>query len=129
MSTEIFNGVNLHWGLGSTTVTVTNAIGIYQDAGYNKKIEKNESRNQRGAFNGNTYFNDTEHLTLTWLASDANPASGSAAISSPGLGTSISITSDMPFSGSGWKVDDISAHATNTGNTTVTGQFTRYPNF
>ncbi len=124
-----FYGINFHFGLGSTTVTVTNATGIYQDANYSTPLEKLETRDQRGNFNAVQYYNPTEKLSLSWLASDANTASGSAAITYPTVGSQVSVTSDSPFSGALWKTDAIEVHETNTSNTVINGQFTRYVGF
>jgi hypothetical protein len=124
---EAFYGVNLHWGLGSTTVTVTNAVGVYQSANYSTPADKLETRDQRGIFNAVQYTNAVEKLSLEWLASDANSASGSAALAYPNVSTNCTITSDCQFSGSGWKCDDIQVRETNTANTIIAGQFTRYP--
>ena len=124
-----YYGVNLFWGLGPTTVTVTNATGIYQDADYSTPVEKKEERDQRGAFIAVNYYNTIEKLSLTWLASDANSASGSAGISYPNVGTQVSITSAQPFSGSLWKVDSHSETSTNTSNMVVKCELTRYAGF
>lgn len=121
-----FYGVNFHWALGGTTITVTNATGVYQNARYSTPMDKLETKNQRGIFNGVQYINGVEKLTLEWLASDSSAASGSAAVTSPAVGTSVTITSDGAWTGTGWKVDSIDVGYTNTANTTVTGQFTRY---
>ena len=126
---DAYYGINLHWGLGSTAVTVTNATGVYQNANYSNPTEKAETRDQRGKFIAVQYYNTVEKLTLEWLASDASSASGSAAISYPSTGTQVGITSDGPFSGSLWKTDSVEIRETNITNTSITAQFTRYNGF
>jgi hypothetical protein len=123
---EAFYGVNLHWGLGPTLVTVTNAVGQYQSANYSTPADKLESRDQRGIFNQVQWTNAIEKLSLEWLVSDASTASGSAAFSYPNVSTAVSITTAAPFSGSGWKCDAIDLRETNTSNAIIAGQFTRY---
>lgn len=129
-----FYGVNFHWGLGATTISVTNATGIYQSLGYSRPNDKLEQKDQRGQFCGVQYTNPVEKLTLEYLLSDANPASGSAVLTvgtaMPDTGTEVSITtSDTPISGAHWKVDAPDFRATNTSNAIISIQLTRYPGF
>ena len=133
MSTT-FYGVNFHWGLGATTVTVTNATGIYQNITYARPADKLETKDQRNNIIAVQYTNPVEKLTLEYLLSDANPATGSAALtigtSMPDTGTEVSITTaDTPISGAHWKVDAPDYRATNTSNASITLQLTRYVGF
>lgn len=128
-ATATFYGINFHFGLGPTTVTVTNATGVYQSARYSTPMDKLETRDQRGQFIAVQYTNPIEKLTLEYLASDANTASGSAAITFPLAGTNVTITSDGPFTGANWKVDAPDLNETNTANSSITLNMTRYVGF
>lgn len=121
-------GINLFWGLGPTTITVTNATGIYQSFDYNPKIDKQEVRDQRGTIATINYYNPYEEASVVYYASDANSASGSAVPTWPDRGTAVSIVASTALSGSGWKVDDISLSATNTDALKVTVKASRYLN-
>jgi hypothetical protein len=125
-----FYGVNFHWGLGATTVTVTGATGIYHGLNYSTPTQKLETPDQRGKFIAVQYYNGVEKLTLEWLASDASAVSGSAVLTFPSVGTSCTVTSvDTQITGTGWKCDNIDVRETNTSNTVISGQFTRYAGF
>jgi hypothetical protein len=126
-ATQVFHGVNTHWGLGTTTVTVTNATGIYQSADYEAGMDESEARDQRGNAIGTAQYNYVESLTIEYLASDAQTASGSALIAKPDPGTLLTVVADNVISGSGWITKGTSTRQTNTAATVVSVKANRYP--
>ena len=115
------HGVNLHFGLGNTTVTITNATGVYQAYDYTRTSEKRIDKDQRNNAVTVTYSNPTDTGTVTYLASDSvTPATGNATMTYPDVQSYASITCDSPMSGSNWMVDDVKFSATQDTNTRIT---------
>lgn len=68
-------GIDLHWGLGATAVTVTNAIGIFQSIENELKIDEQEIRDQRGNVVTWIGYNPTQQATLVgYQATTVTPA-------------------------------------------------------
>jgi hypothetical protein len=122
----IQHGINLRWALGSTNVTVTGVTGVFQDGETTFKMEKNTVKDQRGVTATVTYFDPTTECNFSWYSSDTNPASGSAGVTLPSVGTTVTIVSTGPGSGSIWLVDEASATETNTEATKCKMKATAY---
>ena len=41
MNSQVYYGLNIAWGLGPTTVTITNASGLYQSLEHDLKLDEN----------------------------------------------------------------------------------------
>jgi len=125
-------GIDLHWGLGATAVTVTNAIGIFQSIENELKIDEQEIRDQRGNVVTWIGYNPTQQATLEYYVADSGSTfSGSAPItintSVPDRASMVSIGADGPFSGSFWIVQNVLIREENTSATKVTLKCINYP--
>ena len=133
MNSQVYYGLNIAWGLGPTTVTITNASGLYQSLEHDLKLDENEIRDQRGNVIVWTGYNPVEELTAEFYVSDLTAASsGSSAItlntSVPDRGQLVSITTaDSTASGSNWIVIDSLIRSTNTEAVKATVKLKRYP--
>jgi len=104
MTSQVYYGIDISWGLGGTTYAITNVSGIYQSSDHELKLDEAEIRDQRGNVVSWVGYNPTEAATLEYIASDASAASGSATVTYPDRGSKVSITADGAISGSGWIV-------------------------
>ena len=132
MNAQVYYGLNIAWGLGNTSVTMSNASGIFQSIEHDLKLDENEVRDQRGNVVAWTGYNPTEEATFEYYISDfASAASGSSAetlgTSVPDRGTKVSVTSTQLVSGSSWIIKDTLLRHTNTEAVKVTLKATRYP--
>ena len=133
MNAQTYQGLNLFWGLGHTTFSVSNALGIFQSNEVDNKLDEVETRDQRGNVVTWTGYNPTQEAMVEYYIGDnTSNASGSAAItlgtSVPDRGSLVTITTaDSIASGSNWIVKDALVRETNTDNAKCTLKLTRYP--
>ena len=126
MIAQTYYGLDIAWGLGSSSVAIPNVTGIYQSIDHELKLDENEIRDQRGNVVAWVGYNPTETATLEYVATDGSTASGSATITYPDRGTKISIAADGVISGSGWIVQSDVIKRTNTDACKVTLKCIRY---
>ena len=124
------SGVNLRWGLGSSTVTVTGASGSFQSIDYDENVEKNEIRNQSGSVAAVIFYNPTATATIEYVVSDGNAVNGSATITKPDQGTNVTVTaaSGDNVASTNWLVENTSQKEMNTDAVKVTLKLIRYLN-
>ncbi len=131
MNSQVYYGLNIGWGLGQTTLAVTNATGIFQSVEHDLKLDENEVRDQRGNVVAWTGYNPSETVMLEYYVTDNSTASGSATpginTNVPDRGSKVTITSIGPVSGSSWIIQDSLIRSTNTEAIKVTLKGVRYP--
>lgn len=131
LTTDTFYGLNIAWGLGAN-FSASNAVGLFQSAEHDSKLDEWEGRDQRGNVVSWAGYNPMETATFEYYVSDASTASGSAVptfnTNVPQQGSKITITSGFPINGASWIVQDSLIRATNTEAVKVTIKAVRYPN-
>ena len=123
---QSYYGLDIAWGLGAITMSISGVTGIYQSSDHELKLDETEIRDQRGNVVTWVGYNPSETSTLEYIASDASAAAGSAVITYPDRGSKISITGDGPISGSGWIVQSDVIKRSNTDAVKVTLKCVRY---
>jgi hypothetical protein len=128
LSAQSYYGLNIAWGLGQTTYTVTNATGIFQSSDHTETAEEATVRDQRGNVVESAFFNPTGEATIEYIASDNGAAAGTAAITYPNQGTKVTIGSDAtdPIAGTSWLVRNAVIRRINTDASKVTLSVVRY---
>lgn len=131
LAQEKYNGaLNIRWGLGSTTVTITGCTGLFQEIQTKQNTEKGTLRNQRGSELTAVDYNPTYTGTITYVCTDATtPNAGTAAITYPFNGTVLTIVTDSgdPVQNGVWLCEDVSIDRGNTKMATVTLSVKQYP--
>ena len=124
------SGVNLRWGLGSSSITVTGATGTFQSIDYDENVEKNELRDQRGTVAAVVFYNPTATATIEYIVSDGSSVNGTATITKPDQGTNVTVTSAAGDSvaGTNWLVESTTQKEMNTDAVKVTLKLIRYLN-
>ena len=124
------SGVNLRWGLGATTITVSNCSGSFQSIDYDENVEKSELRNQTGSVNAVIFYNPTATATIEYICSDSTAVNGSAVIYKPDQGTLVSVVTagNDNAAGTNWLVESTTQKEMNTDAVKVTIKLVRYLN-
>jgi hypothetical protein len=127
-SAQTYYGINIAWGLGQTTYSVTNATGIFNSSDHTETAEEATVRDQRGNVVEATFYNPTGEATIEYIASDNAAAAGTAAITYPNQGTKVTVTADSadPINGTNWLVRNAVIRRINTDATKVTLSVIRY---
>lgn len=111
LSQQIYNGaINLRWGLGATTVTVTGCTGTFSKLTSKLSAEVFELRDQRNSVISRVDNNPIYKGTITFWASDATtPNAGNAAIVMPNPGTLLTVVTatGSPLGAIKWIADDM----------------------
>lgn len=127
-SAQAYYGLNLSWGLGATSYSISGVSGQYQSSDHELKLDELEVRDQRGNVVAWVGYNPVSTVTLEWIASDTASAAGNAGITYPTQGSKITIGADAgdPVSGSGWIVQSIIVKKANTDACKLTAKAIRY---
>jgi len=131
MTSQVYYGLNVHWGVGRGSFG--GVTGILQSGEANLKLDEWQGRDQRGNVVAYAGYNPTQTLTLVYYSTDANAAAGNASVSAsyPDRGTKITVTSSEtgnPFpTGTGYIVQDVLARETNTDATQITLKAISFP--
>jgi len=127
-SPQVYYGLDLAWGLGATSMSISGVTGIYQSTDHELKLDEMEIKDQRGNVVSWVGYNPVETVSLEYVCTDGNTAFGTASITYPTQGSKISIGADSadPISGSGWIIQSTVIKRANTDATKVTLKGIRY---
>lgn len=127
---NIYKGVGCHWGVGSTTYTLTN--GKLQTRDHGKKSEKESIKDADGVTVNVTYYDPNEEATFE-VVTTGSAGTGNVIPVIPACGDVVTFTDAVytAISGSAtgtnvWLVDDVSTKGSNTAALRVTVKCIRY---
>lgn len=128
VSAQVYQGLNISWGLGPTDYTISGVSGLFQTSDVEMKYDEAEIRDQRGNVTAWVGYNPSDTATLEWIAKDTGSASGNAVSTYPTQGTKITVGADGadPISGSNWIVQGVSIRRTNTDAAKISAKVIRY---
>ena len=121
MNSQVYHGLNIHWGISSSFSGVT---GIAQTLDGNFKMDAWTGRNQAGTEVAFVGFNPTAEATFEYIVTDTQTAAGNAVVSGsyPERGTIVTVTGETttnPFYLTNWIVLGYNIHEVNTNATKV----------
>jgi len=125
MTSQVFYGQNIYWGLGPTTASISGVTAIYQSLDHELKNDEWTGRDQRGNVCAYAGYNPYEELTIEYLVSDAQSAAGNAGITYVDRGTKFTFNADGPLTGS-WICQSTSQRRTNTDAMKISNKCIRY---
>jgi len=127
---NIHKGVGCHWGVGSTTYTLTN--GKLQTRDHTRKSEMETVRDADGITVNKTYYDPNEEGTLEFVIT-GSAGTGNAAPVLPSIGDVVTLTDSVYTQVSGsatglnvWLVEDCSTKSSNTSCMRATFKLQRY---
>ena len=126
---NIYKGVGVSWGVGSTAVTTV--FGTFKlqsrDAGLTSETEMLKDEN--GVTAAKVYFDQKTEATFEYCPTDAS-AGGAVAPTLPTIGAIFTVTDTTAatyIAGTTWLCDDVQVKSSNTSITRVTVKATKYP--
>lgn len=127
---NIYKGIGIHWGVGSTTYTLTN--GKLQTRDHTKKSEMETVKDADGVTVQKTFYDPSEEATLEVVIT-GSAGTGNVTPVLPACGDIVTLTDTtyLAISGSAtgtnvWMVDDVSTKSSNTSAMRATFKLTRY---
>ena len=121
--------VNVSWGLGTTTYSVSGVTGIFQSSDNESSADRTRVHDQRNSTVATVDSDPIQTVTLEYVASDSNsPNAGNAAIVWPYSGVMVTVTTDAndPVGATTWIVDSAVTKRMFNDVTKVTLKATRY---
>lgn len=123
---NIYRGVGVHWGVGTTTAIVAFGTFKLQTRDYSKKSEMETLKDSTGVTVAKIYYDPTEEATFEYIPSAAS--GGVAAPTLPAIGDLITVVDTVSgVAGTTWLCDDVSTKSSNTSCMRVTVRMTKYP--
>ncbi len=127
---NIYKGVGIHWGVGSTTHELHN--GKLQTRDHTLKSEMETVRDAEGVTVNKTYYDPNQEATLEFVTT-GSAGVGNAKPELPAIGDVVSLSDDVYTQIAGtvtganvWMVDEVSTKSSNTSAMRVTIRITRY---
>lgn len=124
---NIYKGVGVHWGVGSTTCTQFGTCKI-QSRDHQLKSESETIKDAEGVTVTKIYYDPTQEITFEYIPTAAS--GGVVTPTMPDIGTFITMSNDTAYTAIASKVflvDDVSTKSSNTGVMRVTVKATHYP--
>lgn len=128
VSAQVYQGVNLSWGIGETDYSISGVTGLFQTSDTEMKYDELEVRDQRGNVVAWVGYNPNDSCTLEYIVKDTGSLSGNAATTYPTQGAKVLVgtSANDPISGSNWIIQSVAIRRTNTDAAKVTLKAVRY---
>lgn len=127
---NIYKGIGCHWGVGSTTYSLTN--GKLQTRDHTRTDEKEIVKDEDGVSVGKIYYDPNETATLEVVIT-GSAGVGTVSPTLPAIGDAVTLTDTVYTQVSGsatgtnvWLVTDVASRSSNTSAMRVTISLLRY---
>ena len=127
---NIYKGVGCHWGVGSTTYTLTN--GRLQSRDHSRRSEMETIKDAEGVTIGKYFYDQNESATFEAVIT-GSAGSGVAVPILPAVGDAVTLTDTNYIAISGsttglnvWLVQDVATKSSNTSAMRITFELVRH---
>ena len=129
---NVYKGVGCHWGVASTTYSMTN--GKLQSRDHSKKAATETIKDSDGVTISKIIFDPNEEATFEAVIT-GSAGTGTVVPVLPAIGDAVVVTDTVNFQISGsasgantWLVDDVSTKSSNSSAMRVTIKLSRFTN-
>ena|ERR1035437_3352882 len=126
MATNVYHGVNINFGIGSTITSVT---GLFQTNDHGIESDNEIIRDGNGNEIEKTFYGFKQTATFDYVATQAGSPTGTATVTYPTIGTMVTVadTNYTNIAGTNWLIDNVDSKRSNTAAVRVTIKMTAYP--